>query len=252
MGSPIPRDAPTGAENFSMRRSTFTMLLILALAPPLAASLHAHPAGAPRTWCEDLSWDNSHEYGPSTGFLLVGASDGSTPEACAGSLGSLADGHDEYALGGALLTAAYRPGCNDGLPVDHPEFPTVEVTDFGLEELDQPVAFSVYVDTLNNVPPLDPAAPNCGDFEADYGMDCLNVCAVPFPPGLDGAYQVRVSGTSGIISTAMDRAPRWTYAGCSTAPDGRSHAQIWIHDPWWGRPHEHVYVSDGPCPPQQA
>lgn len=42
--------------------------------------------------------------------------------------------------------------------------------------------------------------------------------------------------------------PRWEYLGCSTAPDGQSHAHIWIHDPWWGPPHQHIYVSDGPCP----
>src|SRR5687767_997415 len=175
---------------------------------PMAFASHTYPVGSLRNWCESDLDDLYHEYGPSTGFAISPGIDGNVQGDCDGDPNTVADydGHVEFAFGGAWLTAAASPGCNDGDSVDHAAFPTVWVGDHVLNLAEAPVSFSVYADTLNNVPPVDPAEPNCGDFESDYGADCTNECAVPFPPGLDGTYQVYVTGTSGSVGTGNPRA----------------------------------------------
>jgi len=183
------------------------------MAAPAAFALHA-PVGAPRNWCESLADMQTHEYGaPSTGFVIFLGQDGNINGECDGDPNTSADydGHIEFAFGGGWLTAARSEGCNDVTTppdtVDHSPNPTVTVEDYVLHAVGATVAFSVYADTLNNVPPVDPAEPNCGDFESDFGVDCTNSCTVGFPPGLDGTYQVYISGTTGIFGTGTPFPP---------------------------------------------
>ena len=147
--------------------------------------------------CEDVQNGQTHLYGaPALGFVIFIGSDWSIPPCNFGD--TTWDGHYEYAFGGAWLQAA-TSACTAAF-ADHAPGATITVYDNQLTgTLQSDVAFSVYADTLNNDP--IPSEPNCGDFESDYGVDCVNSCAPAFPPGLDGSYQVYVSGTSGSIST---------------------------------------------------
>lgn len=218
-------------------RTTFVISIAAALAiTPLAfAHVDGGVAGTPKDYCEPARWDRSHDYGPSTGFLLFFPLDGNGQD-CDGDYDPSNpdtetadyDGHAEFTFGGALLTAAQVPGCNDGAWVDHPPFPTVQVWDAFLSLIPSDVSFSVASDTLNNIPPLDPNAPNCGDLESDYGVDCVNQCSVGFPPGLDGTYQVYVNGVVGHV---------WTNDGYASA----------VADEDGGRPGRGCTVNTGTC-----
>lgn len=125
------------------------------------------------------------------------------------------DDHFEWAIGGAWLLACDF-GCAGGtggsvecwgVYSDHQAYPTIRVFDVGLSVLGVDVPFGVYADNVNNAPPL--VGPDCGDFESDYGGPCANPCNVGamenvFPPGLDGSYQVYVSGTHGRIHASTN------------------------------------------------
>ena len=207
----------------------FVLLILVAFLSAATSSAHPHGVGHMKNQCETLGEGGVHEYGqPSTGFALVGdwvtvvpfgnaqgpavedvptapftrslglvlgqSSDGSIPPCPFGD--STWDGHYEFAYGGARLQAAASV-CTDAY-ADHTPGSIIHVVDAVLTlQLASDVAFSVYADTLNNDPV--PWEPNCGDFESDYGVDCVNSCAPGFPPGLDGTYQVYVSGTTGHI-----------------------------------------------------
>lgn len=144
----------------------------------------------------------THTYGPGTGVPRV-ARDTNVWSDCDGDgIPGGYDGHRDYALGGAMLTAALSPGCNDGDVVDHSPFPYVQVSDDILGMLSLSTPFTVATDTVNNLPPLDPGAPNCGDGEVDFSAHCLDACWVGFPPGLDGTYHVIVQASSGVVTAS--------------------------------------------------
>ena len=194
-------------------------LLGLLLALVLLPAAYAHTdgsAGGSKLYCEDLAGDwHTHDYFSGTGFTLSPASDASVPP-CA--YDPTWDGHYEFAYGGAYLLACEAFCVSpDGLVgagasqcwdtyADHEQFPRVYVNDLQLSAIGLDVAFTIAVDWWNNVPPVDPTHPECGDLETDIAVDCVNDCQVPFPPGLDGAYLVYVQGTQGHVSTGA-RAP---------------------------------------------
>ena len=147
-----------------------------------------------RSWCENPDNWGVHLYGPGGGLVLALGFDGSIPPCPYGD--TTWDGHYEYAFGGAWLQAAASV-CTDAYP-DHTPGSLISVSDVVLDLTFSDISFSVYADTLNNNPL--PEDPNCGDWESDYGVDCVNFCAPGFPPGLDGTYQVYVSATYGVVS----------------------------------------------------
>ena len=191
------------------------MLLVATLAAGRTTVAHEAQTGQPKLDCEgpDDTW--IHEYETGTGFMLIGPrssatapriqatfvppADGSIPPCPYGD--TTWDGHHEFAYGGAWLQAAHSV-CAESYP-DHFPGTLVWVYDSFLGGLGSDVAFSVYADWLDN-DPLQ-SEPTCGDFESDYGMDCINICAPGFPPGLDGSYQVYVSGTTGHVYTGYLR-----------------------------------------------
>ena len=178
----------------SHRLHNAILLTLLSTLLVTSTSGHEAGAGAPKTECEPLGSSNIHEYGPpGTGFVILLGLDASIPPCPYGD--TTWDGHLEWAFGGAWLQAS-ASACTDAYP-DHAPGALIAVQDAVLTGLGSEVAFSVYADTLNN--DLVQSEPNCGDFESDYGVDCVNQCAPGFPPGLDGTYQVYVSGTSGHI-----------------------------------------------------
>lgn len=212
-------------------------LLALCLAISVAPLALAHPeVGTPKLTCESSLLEASvHDYahsafvsslridpwlvGQGAGFAsaptpvqddkpvfyaytergtltMAAPTDGSTPLACA----SMApDGHAEWAMGGALL-GVRDPGfslCYGAYP-DHYPGTLIEVYDAVLTPMGAGVTFYVYADTLSNLPPLQ-SGYDCGDFEADHGVECLDRCTPGILPGLDGAYLVFVSGTYGHV-----------------------------------------------------
>ena len=176
------------------RTALLASLLLLAFFA-MPAKAHEYWLALPKLQCESSADVGVHDYGPpSTGFVIFLGLDGSIPPCPYGD--TTWDGHVEFAFGGGWLQAAASV-CTEAYP-DHAPGSTITVVDAVLTvELGSDVAFSVYADTLNNDPV--PGEPNCGDFESDYGVDCVNQCAPGFPPGLDGTYQVYVSGTYGHI-----------------------------------------------------
>ena len=178
-----------------MNKAYILTLAAVLAAVPLALAHDDTMLGLPKTHCEEPFDDtNVHEYGaPSTGFVIFLGLDASVPPCPFGD--GTWDGHYEYAHGGGWLQAAASV-CTEAY-ADHTPGGIIGVYDAVLTALGSDVAFSVYSDNLNNNPV--PSDPNCGDFESDYGVDCVNLCAPGFPPGLDGSYQVYVSGTTGHI-----------------------------------------------------
>ena len=177
-----------------MNKTYILAIAAALLAAPLAFA-HEGSIGAPKPECEDADDVWMHDYGaPSPGFVIFLGLDGSVPPCPYGD--TTWDGHFEYAHGGTWIQAAASV-CTDAYPDAAPGV-FIWVYDAILShQLGSDVAFSVYADTQNNNPVQEP--PNCGDFESDYGVDCINYCAPAFPPGLDGSYQVYVSGTTGHI-----------------------------------------------------
>lgn len=170
-------------------------LLAAALLLP-AAGAHDGGFAAPKTQCESGSETRTHEYGPpSTGFNTWMLTDASIPPCPYGD--TTWDGHHEFAMGGTILMAGSHSQICWGAYADHAPGWSITVVDDTLSFLGSDVAFDVYADTMNNN--LVPENPNCGDGFADYGVSCVNSCAPGFPPGLDGAYHVYVSGTSGHV-----------------------------------------------------
>ena len=175
-----------------------TYILAIAAALLAAPLAFAHPednnqgAGQPKTWCETSADVNVHEYGPpATGFVIFLGLDGSIPPCPYGD--TTWDGHIEYAHGGGWVQASASV-CTE-VYADYAPGSPITLYDLILTASGSGVAFSIYADTQNNDPV--PSEPNCGDFESDYGVDCVDACAPGFPPGLDGSYQIYVSGTTG-------------------------------------------------------
>lgn len=176
----------------------------LLLAAALVAALplaDAHWAAGTPKGCE-TPWEvDVHDYGPSTGFYVGPPVDGAGGMPCGRRVPG--DGHAEYAQGGAYLLVS-DPQAFDcyGHPAHHPQSPiTVTVEDVGLALFLVGAPFTVAADRLNNVPAIDPNQIDCGDGLADSGgIDCYEQCTiVGFPPGLDGAFPVYVSGTQGHV-----------------------------------------------------
>ena len=194
-----------------MNKSFLLALAAALLAAPLA--LGHTPAGTTKNYCEDpLEW-NTHDYSYlSTGLVVFTLQDGNLAGDCDGdTVPTDFDAHLEWAIGGAWLMVESGDGVTSGSVVcygavgDHPTFGPISVTDIVLGPT---VPFSIQADTVNLVPPTDPAEPNCGDFTTDDGADCVGSCLVTFPSGLDGAYIVYVGdaldgtpGTGGHIQS---------------------------------------------------
>ena len=178
-----------------MKNLTKWMLLLALTLAPLSGA-HEGGVGAPKTHCETPFTDTAHhEYGaPATGEVIFLGLDASVPPCPYGD--TTWDGHIEFAFGGAWLQAA-TSACVD-VYADHAPGTEISVYDAVLTPLGIDVLFSVYADTERD-PNLPPEEPNCGDFQSDFGINCVNTCTPGFPPGLDGSYQVYVSGTTGHI-----------------------------------------------------
>lgn len=180
----------------------FVLLLaaLLAMTPLWTADTAGH--GLPRPWCESPADMEIHEYAPvAVGVFAFLPIDASIPPCPYGD--TTWDGHYEFVQGGAILQAAASV-CTTAYPDHAPQTMITVVDEVWAGEFD--VAgrkvvlhspFSVYADTLNNDP--IPSDPNCGDFQSDYGIQCLDSCVPGFPPGLDGTYQVFVSGVMGHV-----------------------------------------------------
>jgi hypothetical protein len=83
------------------------------------------------------------------------------------------------------------------------------------------VVFGVYADYGPRAVPTtgDPFG-GCGDFELDYGIQCVNVCTPQFEPGVDGAYYVMIPSGTGHIHTGGS-VPECT-DGADNDGDGRT------------------------------
>ena len=206
----------------------------------MAAALLAAPlayGSAPVTTCETTS--STHHYSGGNGLQLRGFLDGSLQD-CDGDFdpfhiecipegvvrqdingdGLLCeafdyDGHHEYAVGGAWLLADDGDLFNSGAYVcfgenaHHPRFGPFTVHD---DILGFGAAFAVGADYYSNIFGLavrdsDPWPgvqrqrwADCGDGEIDAWAECVGWCSVTFAPGIDGAYQVFVTGTGGTVT----------------------------------------------------
>ena len=181
-----------------MRALHILLLLAVTLAVPFTG---AHPMGVglPKTVCESPRDMPQHEYGPpATGLVIALGQDGAVPPCPAWD--PTWDGHLEFAAGGAWLLAcdfSCGAGYGDGALTcwgawsDHAPSPTVTVDDAALLV----VGFEVWADRIS----LFPQVPECGDFEADAHVVCVNACQIPFGPGLDGSYAIYVQGTTGHV-----------------------------------------------------
>ena len=187
--------AAQGNRNVTFLNKAYILSLVALLTAAPLSFAHEGMTGQPKHYCETpFAHTAVHEYGaPGTGSVIFIGSDWSLPPCPYGD--TTWDGHLEFAFGGAWLQAR-DSDCTTAY-ADHAPGSTIKVYDAVLSAVGSDVAFSVYADTLNNDP--IPSEPNCGDFESDYGVDCVNECAPGFPPGLDGTYQVYVSGTTGHI-----------------------------------------------------
>lgn len=179
-------------------RAPHLLTLAIALATTPLVFAHEGGVGAPKTWCEAPGDDTRvHEYGPNGGLFLFGPNDYSVPP-CPGA-DPLWDGHFEYGVGGTVLLAC-ATACGDrdpgdgalacfGAAPDHAPRTPIHVEDAVLSPLGQGVPFTVAV----------VAGPECGYFEIDVSMECVDACTPTFGPGSDGAYYVYVEGTTGHV-----------------------------------------------------
>ena len=214
-----------------MQKLYFSVLAVALAMAPLA---YAHnPAGTPNLACEDPSEWKVHDYGaPAGGFLISGFTDGNMAD-CDGDFNpndpycvaeevwredlngdtlvceaADYDGHQEYSRGGAWILAEDGTGVASvdpnepagslycfGAASHHEKYGPFTVQDiyFG-----SGVEFQVAADTLD----LIGDGEGCGDLESDAGAFCVDTCEVTFPPGLDGSYQVYVTGVQGHVITA--------------------------------------------------
>lgn len=176
------------------------ILHALALAATLAAAplafAHDNGIGAPKGWCETPADVHIHEYATTVWPLWVISADGSVGP-CGG--GGLQDGHAEYGFAGTYLlgcaSACGMWGLGEGslachgAPPDHAPLTPIKVVDAALTPAGVGVRFTVIADM----------GPNCGDFDADMAMECVDVCTPFFGPGASGAYEVLVEGTTGHV-----------------------------------------------------
>lgn len=180
-----------------MQTRPLVLLGGLLLALP-AAFAHSSSPGLPKTYCEDSSEWNVHDYGvPAEGVLISNLRDGNTVGDCnADTVFPDYDGHLEWAVGGAWLLVQGGDGVSSGTIAcyggegHHPEFGPITVTDNAFAST---IPFTVAADTVSFVPPV---GPDCGDFENDVAATCISTCFVTFAPGPDGAYQVFVGDVS--------------------------------------------------------
>jgi hypothetical protein len=182
-----------------MNKSFLLALAAALVAAPLA--LAHDPAGTPKNYCEDPSEWNVHDYAPpASGHLIFLGQDGNIGGDCDGDgIPADYDLHIEFAFGGGWLTAATVPECNSEIG-HHPMFGPFGAYDTVHGDT---ITITVAADTINAVPPTDPAAPNCGDFETDEHTVLFPYGIVTFPCGLDGTYVVYVGdATSGSLGTA--------------------------------------------------
>lgn len=184
-----------------MRTSLFVLAAAALVAAPFAIA-HA-PAGTPDASCE---WGlGPHDYG-APGGVLGPRVDGAEGVYCNEPVFSpTGDDHDEFAVGGAWIVA--RSG--DGRPSADPDDPSGSLVCIGRWADHAPhgpfrvedvsgvagIPFRVSADTVD----LTGLGGGCGDFMDDVFVDCIDACAAPFAPGLDGTYRVRVFGTAGHV-----------------------------------------------------
>lgn len=184
-----------------------SMRLLIALALATAPFAYAHePAGTFKNYCEDPSEWGTHDYVVAVGFATFLPQDGNIGGDCDGdTVPADYDGHVEWAAGGSWLSVNSGDGATGGSLAcygeegHHPDFGPFTVTDF---VLGRTLPFRVESDTASLVPPTDPTAPACGDFQTDASTLCVDTCIVTFPPGLDGVYYVFVGDVvSGAVGT---------------------------------------------------
>lgn len=186
---------------------SFALVLAALLASPLAL---AHtPGGMPKNYCESSFDVAQHEYvnDGAAGLALLNVDlappramgpyhDGNLIGDCDGT-GTLLqfDGHKEHGVSGLalLVTTPTGPGTFNACwneDAHHDEYPIVGVNDDALGFL---TPFAVLVDSFSVT------SGSCGDGVLDSFVLCLGACLVPIPPGLDGAYHVKVAGGAGHV-----------------------------------------------------
>ena len=189
-----------------------TCLIAFAVALAVAPLAYGHsPDGTPKAFCEGSGDLLLHEYGPpATGVLLAFFIDGANRTGTAADCGlpNGGDGHAEYALGGAWILVNTGLGVPSADPTvgagalycfgaegHHGNFVTVNALD--ASPLGAGVEVTVAADTVD----LTGVGEGCGDFESDESATGFGTVTANFPHGLDGTYQVYVTGTQGHIST---------------------------------------------------
>lgn len=172
-------------------------ILLVAAALAVAPLAFAHqPAGTPKDYCEPYPDWFEHDYGAlSVGQFSFVYYDGNLADCNGDGVPYDADGHFEYATGGAFFpvdsfgSGGGSVGCY-GLDGHHPAFGQFTVNDLALGA---GTGFIVGADTYDGTG-LNPA---CGDGFVDALSHCVGSCSVTFPPGLDGSYYVFIDGTQG-------------------------------------------------------
>lgn len=166
------------------RTSLLLVAALLAAAPFAGAHLPPYgPNGTPKPYCETTDFD-THDYAMPS---MVGGTFVTMSGPKSGCLGPT-DHHGEHARGGAYLAAydegPFMPGsgwCMGEVP-HHPVGGPVTVVD---NVIASGVRFLVAADSFTAL-----LHHECGDFVEDQWVWCVDSCAVPFPPGLDGTYHV--------------------------------------------------------------
>lgn len=181
-------------------RAGLTLIALLAISAAALAHTDGRPNGTPKSYCENLKGDiRFHDYGPqvmTAGFLISAQiMDGNLDDCNGDGLTLDYDGHSEWGVGGARLLAdnagapyAGAMACY-GETAHHGIFPQLWVFD---ETYPAFVMFAVGVDKINLVGPDPTTGIDCGDQVDDAAIYCMDVCSVPFGPGIDGAYHIYV------------------------------------------------------------
>jgi hypothetical protein len=207
-----------------MNKSFLIAIAAALMAAPLAIA-HDPVKGTPKNYCEPQSEWFQHDYATGTGLFILLNEDGNllgdcdgvvtadpgTP--CAGAdpadpvntffVGLCDsdinppvadyDGHREFALGGAWILAGASAEDCFGDAAHHTEFGSFTVDD---TVLGAGATADVAADTVDATGQLG----TCGDFESDVSESFIGGGTVSIPAGLDGSYQVYVTGSLGHVN----------------------------------------------------
>ncbi len=188
-----------------MNRLRLIGLGVVLVATPLAGAHLDGTKGYPKPYCEIGVDTLVHDYGPvASGELLSDFMDGNVQDCNADLVFGDFDAHSEFARGGAWMLVVSGDGNYGTLACfgeegHHPSYGPFVVDDLVLLDT---ATMRIAVDTVSLIP-TPPGQPDCGDLQTDVEATCVGSCSVTFPPGIDGAYSVFVTGTVGHVSTTL-------------------------------------------------